>query len=163
MNIARQSMWFSRRNRSSQAGVTLLELIIACTILLILAAAAEPMIRITVVRSREAELRRNLREIRNSIDRYKDMADSMAFQVELTSNGYPPDLDTLVKGVTVAGARKVRFLRRIPMDPMTGRQEWGTRSIQDDPDSTGGGGSNVFDVYSQSQGTALDGSKYADW
>jgi general secretion pathway protein G len=145
------------------AGMTLLELIIACTILLILASAAEPMIRITVVRSREAELRRNLREIRNAIDRYKDMADSMAFQVELTSNGYPPDLDTLVKGVTVAGARKVRFLRRIPLDPMTGRREWGTRSIQDDPDSTGGGGGNVFDVYSESQGTALDGSKYADW
>lgn len=143
--------------------MTLLELIIACTILLILASAAEPMIRITVVRSREAELRRNLREIRNAIDRYKDMADSMAFQVELTSNGYPPDLDTLVKGVTVAGARKVRFLRRIPLDPMTGRREWGTRSIQDDPDSTGGGGGNVFDVYSESQGTALDGSKYADW
>ncbi len=163
MNCTLPSTRFPRRNRSSMAGMTLLELIIACTILLILASAAEPMIRITVVRSREAELRRNLREIRNAIDRYKDMADSMAFQVELTSNGYPPDLDTLVKGVTVAGARKVRFLRRIPLDPMTGRREWGTRSIQDDPDSTGGGGGNVFDVYSESQGTALDGSKYADW
>lgn len=143
--------------------MTLLELFIACTILLILAGAAEPMIRITIVRSREAELRRDLREMRNAIDRYKDMADSMAFQVEVTSNGYPPDLDTLVNGVTVAGNKKVRFLRRIPVDPMTGRREWGMRSIQDDPDSTSWGGGNVFDVFSQSQGTALDGTKYSEW
>ena len=143
--------------------MTLLELFIACTILLILAGAAEPMIRITIVRSREAELRRDLREMRNAIDRYKDMADSMAFQVEVTSNGYPPDLDTLVNGVTIAGNKKVRFLRRIPVDPMTGRREWGMRSIQDDPDSTSWGGDNVFDVFSQSQGTALDGTKYSEW
>ena len=143
--------------------MTLLELIIACTILLILASAAEPMIRITIVRSREAELHRDLREIRNAIDHYKDMADSMAIRTELTSNGYPPDLDTLVNGVTVAGNKKVRFLRRIPVDPMTGQREWGLRSVQDDPDSTSWGGDNVFDVYSKSQGTALDGSKYADW
>jgi len=143
--------------------MTLLELIIASTILLILASAAEPLIRITIVRSREAELHRCLREIRDAIDRYKDMADNMAFRTELTSNGYPPDLDTLVKGVVIAGNRKVRFLRRIPVDPMTGRAEWGLRSIQDDPDSTSWGGDNVFDVYSQSQGTALDGTKYSDW
>jgi general secretion pathway protein G len=146
-----------------QAGITLLELILACTILLILASAAEPMIRITIVRSRETELRRNLREIRNAIDKYKDMADAMAFQTELTSNGYPPDLETLVKGVTIAGDKRVRFLRRIPIDPMTGQRDWGTRSVQDEPDSTGGGGSNVFDVYSKSQATALDGTKYSDW
>jgi general secretion pathway protein G len=152
-----------RRIRAGQAGLTLLELIIACTILLIMAGAAEPMIRITIVRSREAELHRNLREIRNAIDHYKDMADTMAFQVELTSNGYPPDLDTLVKGVTIAGNKQVRFLRRIPVDPMTGQRDWGLRSIQDDPDSTSWGGSNVFDVYSKSQGTALDGSKYSEW
>jgi general secretion pathway protein G len=151
------------RIRSPQAGMTLLELIIACTLLLILASAAEPMIRITIVRSREAELHRSLREIRNAIDRYKDMADTMAFQVELTSNGYPPDLDTLVKGVTIAGNKHVRFLRRIPVDPMTGKREWGMRSIQDDPDSNSWGGSNVFDVFSKSQGTALDGSKYSEW
>jgi len=163
MKTTLQSTRFSRRFPSSQAGMTLLELIIACTILLILASAAEPMIRVTIVRSREAELRRNLREIRNAIDRYKDMADSMAFQVEATSNGYPPDLQTLVDGVTVAGNKKVRFLRRIPMDPMTGKREWGMRSVQDDPDSNSWGGSNVFDVYSQSQATALDGSKYSDW
>lgn len=143
--------------------MTLLELIIASTVLLILASAAEPLIRITIVRSREAELHRNLREIRNAIDRYKDMADAMAFRTELTSNGYPPDLQTLVDGVTLAGNKKVRFLRRIPMDPMTGHREWGLRSIQDDPDSTSWGGDNVFDVYSESPATALDGSKYSDW
>ncbi|MGB7437801.1 MAG: prepilin-type N-terminal cleavage/methylation domain-containing protein [Candidatus Acidiferrum sp.] len=152
-----------RRIRSTQAGMTLLELIIASTVLLILASAAEPLIRITIVRSREAELHRNLREIRNAIDRYKDMADAMAFRTELTSNGYPPDLQTLVDGVTLAGNKKVRFLRRIPMDPMTGHREWGLRSIQDDPDSTSWGGDNVFDVYSESPATALDGSKYSDW
>jgi general secretion pathway protein G len=149
--------------RTGQAGLTLLELVIACTLLLILAGAAEPMIRITIVRSREAELHRNLREIRNAIDHYKDMADTMAFRVELTSGGYPPDLDTLVKGVTIAGNKHVRFLRRIPVDPMTGKREWGMRSIQDDPDSTSWGGGNVFDVYSTSQGTALDGKKYSEW
>jgi general secretion pathway protein G len=151
------------KKHSRQLGMSLLELIIACTVLLVLAGAAEPLIRITIVRSREAELHRDLREIRNAIDKYKDMADTMAFRVELTSNGYPPDLETLVNGVTVAGNKKVRFLRRIPVDPMTGQREWGLRSIQDDPDSTSWGGSNVFDVYSKSQGTALDGSKYSDW
>ena len=149
--------------RSRQGGMTLLELIIACTILMILSTAAMPLVRITIVRSREAELRRDLREIRNAIDKYKDMADSAAFRTEVTSNGYPPDLDTLVKGEVVAGNKKVRFLRRIPVDPMTGQADWGMRSVQDDPDSTSWGGGNVFDVFSKSQGTALDGSKYADW
>jgi general secretion pathway protein G len=158
-----KSRWFAQRIRSGQAGMTLLELIIACTILLILAGAAEPMIRVTIVRSREAELRRELREMRNAIDRYKDMADTMAFRTEVTSNGYPPDLDTLVNGVTIAANKKVRFLRRIPVDPMTGQRDWGMRSIQDDPDSTSWGGGNVFDVFSKSQGTALDGTKYSDW
>lgn len=154
---------FSGRRRSAEAGTSLLELIIACTILLILAGAAEPMIRVTILRSREAELHRNLREIRNAIDHYKDMADAMAFRTELTSNGYPPDLQTLVDGVRIAGDKKVRFLRRIPVDPMTGQRDWGLRSVQDDPDSTSWGGDNVFDVYSKSQGTALDGTKYSDW
>ena len=149
--------------RSRQEGMTLLELIIACTILMVLSTAAMPLVRITIVRSREAELRRDLREIRNAIDKYKDMADSAAFRTEVTSNGYPPDLDTLVKGEVVAGNKKVRFLRRIPVDPMTGQADWGMRSVQDDPDSTSWGGGNVFDVFSKSQGTALDGSKYADW
>jgi general secretion pathway protein G len=163
MKQIQPSRKFPWKNRSHEAGMTLLELIIACTVLLILASAAEPLIRITIVRSREAELHRALREIRNAIDHYKDMADSMAFRTELTSNGYPPDLQTLVDGVTVAGNKKVRFLRRIPVDPMTGHREWGLRSVQDDPDSTSWGGDNVFDVYSQSQGTALDGTKYSDW
>ena len=151
------------RIRSRQAGLTLLELIIACALLLILASAAVPLVRITIVRSREAELRRDLRELRGAIDRYKDMADTLAFQTEVGSNGYPPDLETLVKGVTISGNRHVRFLRRIPVDPMTGKAEWGLRSVQDDPDSTSWGGDNVFDVHSTSQATALDGSKYSDW
>jgi general secretion pathway protein G len=154
---------FIRRRISREAGLTLLELIIACALLLILASAVVPLVRITVVRSREAELRRDLREIRNAIDRYKDMADTLAFQTEVGSNGYPPDLDTLVKGVTIAGNRHIRFLRRIPVDPMTGKAEWGLRSVQDDPDSTSWGGDNVFDVFSTSQATALDGSKYSEW
>lgn len=154
---------FVRRLSSRQAGLTLLELIIASALLLILASAAVPLVRITIVRSREAELRRDLREMRNAIDRYKDMADALAFQTEVGSNGYPPDLDTLVKGVTISGNRHVRFLRRIPVDPMTGKAEWGMRSVQDDPDSMSWGGDNVFDVHSTSQATALDGSKYSDW
>jgi general secretion pathway protein G len=163
MTLMRRPAKFSWKRPSNQSGMTLLELIIACTVLLILASAAEPLVRITIVRSREAELHRCLREMRNAIDRYKDMADTMAFRTELASNGYPPDLQTLVDGVTIAGNKKVRFLRRIPMDPMTGKREWGLRSVQDDPDSTSWSGDNVFDVYSQSQGTALDGSKYSDW
>jgi general secretion pathway protein G len=148
---------------SRQAGMILLELILASAILLILASAAKPMIQATIIRSREAELRRDLREMRNAIDRYKDMADTGAFQVQLGSNGYPPDLETLVKGLTLAGNKRVRFLRRIPKDPMTGRAEWGLRSIQDDPDSTSWGGNNVFDVFSKSNATALNGTKYSEW
>ena len=145
--------------------MTLLELIIACAILMVLSSAALPAFRVTIVRSREAELRRNLREIRNAIDRYKDIADRSLIRVEVGSEGYPPDLETLVKGVEYgsSGQQKIRFLRRIPVDPMTGRAEWNLRSVQDDPDSTSQGGNNVFDVHSKSQGTALDGTKYADW
>jgi general secretion pathway protein G len=147
--------------------MSLLELIIACFILLILTSAALPVARITVVRQREKELRLNLREMRNAIDHYKDMADRNLIRVELGSEGYPPDLETLVKGVSVGGTgasgHNVRFLRRIPLDPMSGRKEWDMRSIQDDPDSTSWGGKNVFDVHSKSTGTALDGTKYSDW
>ena len=164
MNTSMQTMWMkAKARRSRQAGLTLLELIVACSILLVLSSAAMPLVRITIVRAREAELRRDLREMKNAIDHYKDMADTGAFQTEVTSNGYPPDLDTLVKGVVVAGNKRVRFLRRIPVDPMTGTTDWGFRSIQDDPDSTSWGGGNIFDVYTKSQGTALDGSKYSDW
>jgi len=142
-------------------------LIIACTILLILASAALPVARFSIVRQREAELHRDLREMRNAIDRYKDLADRNLIRVEVGSEGYPPDLETLVKGVALGGAgaagKNMRFLRRIPVDPMTGQKEWGMRSVQDDPDATSWGGKNIFDVYSKSTGTALDGTKYADW
>ena len=152
---------------SAQAGMTLLELIIACTILLILSSMALPIARFTVIREREKELRLDLREMRGAIDKYKDLADQQKIRVELGSEGYPPDLDTLVKGVAIGGSgaagKNMRFLRRIPVDPMTGRPEWGLRSVQDDPDSTSWGGKNVFDVYSKSSGMALDGTKYSDW
>jgi general secretion pathway protein G len=151
--------------RARQRGMTLLELIIACSILLILASAAMPIVRFTVVRPKEYELRHNLREIRNAIDRFKDYADRNLIRVEVGSEGYPPDLETLVKGVQFgdAGGRKVRFLRRIPRDPMTGRAEWNLQAVQDDPDSTSWGGRNVFDVHSKSQGIALDGTRYSEW
>jgi general secretion pathway protein G len=152
------------RRQSSEAGLSLLELIIAGSILLILSSAALPVFKFTVIRSKEAELHRSLREIRNAIDRYKDVADLNLVRVQVGSEGYPPDLETLAKGVSYGGGvQKIRFLRRIPIDPMTGRAEWGLRSVQDDPDSTSWGGNNVFDVYSKSQGTALDGTKYSDW
>jgi general secretion pathway protein G len=156
-----------RHRRSAQSGMTLLELIIACAILLILSSAALPVARFTVVRQREKELRLDLREMRNAIDRYKDLADRNMIRTELGSEGYPPDLQTLVKGVAIGGTgaagKNIRFLRRIPVDPITGNTEWGLRSVQDDPDSTSWGGKNIFDVYSKSTGTALDGTKYSDW
>ena len=214
-----------RATLSSIAGLTLIELILACSILLILSSAAMPIARMTIRRQKETELRRDLREMRNAIDRYKDAADKNLIRTEVGSQGYPPDLQTLVNGVTVsvggntggisasalAGASstgqfgsagtssfghgattgatpgatsgtsplgssasqvgqamsttpsKVRFLRKIPVDPVTGKADWGLRAVQDDPDSTSWGGSNVFDVYSQSTGASIDGTKYADW
>lgn len=145
--------------------MTLLELIIACTILIILASAALPIARYSIIRAKEAELRRDLREMKDAIDRYKDAADKNQIRVEVGSEGYPPDLETLVKGVQLGAGddKKVRFLRKIPVDPMTGRADWGLRAVQDDPDSTSWGGKNVFDVYSKSQATAQDGTKYSDW
>jgi general secretion pathway protein G len=208
--------------------MTLLELILTTGILLVLSTAAIPMFRITIQHRKESELRYDLREMRNAIDRYKDDADKNLIRTEVGSQNYPPDLQTLVDGVTVsaggggaggisasalAGASgtgqfgsagtpqlgagqaggassfgqgaaggipslgstgnagqaasdtpsKVRYLRKIPVDPMTGKPDWGLRSVQDDPDSTSWGGSNVFDVYSQSQATASDGTKYSDW
>ena len=166
--LGRKMRKFSiKSRRAGQAGMTLLELIIACTILLILSSAALPIARFTIVRERERELRHDLRDMRNAIDRYKDYADRGMLRTEVGSEGYPPDLDTLVKGVALGGAgasgKNVRFLRRVPVDPMTGQPDWGMRSIQDDPDSQSWGGKNVFDVYSKSQATALDGTKYTDW
>ncbi len=147
---------------ASEAGLTLVELIIVVAILSILATAAVPIARFQVRREKERELRRDLWEMRAAIDRYKDAADKGAFQVKVESMGYPPDLQTLVDGVEVQG-KTVRFLRKIPVDPLTGNSEWGTRSNQDDPESDSGDGQNVFDVYSKSQSTALDGTKYSTW
>ena len=142
--------------------MTLVELITAITILLILVGMAVPLTRLNIKRERERELRRDLWEMRDSIDRYKDAADRAAFQIKVGTEGYPPDLETLVKGVDVGG-KKIRFLRKVPIDPMTGKAEWGMRSMQDDPDSDSWGGQNVFDVFTKSQDTALDGTKYKDW
>jgi general secretion pathway protein G len=149
-------------SRKRQHGVTLIELIVAITILGILVGVALPVARVGMKREKERELRRALWEMRDAIDRYKDAADRGAFQIKLGSEGYPPDLETLVEGVDVQG-KKVRFLRRIPKDPMTGGTDWNLRSLQDDPKSTSWGGQNVFDVSSKSEGTALDGTKYKDW
>ena len=143
--------------------MTLLELIIACAILMVLSSAALPIAKYSIIRQREAELHRDLREMRDAIDRYKDAADRNQIRVEVGSEGYPPDLETLAEVVNLSGDRKIRFLRKIPVDPMTGRAEWGLRAVQDDPDSTSWGGKNVFDVYSKSTGTALDGTRYSDW
>jgi general secretion pathway protein G len=155
---ARQKFRFRRRVN----GFTLIELIIATAILVILTSLAIPTVRIGIKRERERELRHDLWMMRDAIDRYKDAADRNAFQQKVGSNGYPPDLETLVKGVDVNG-KKLRFLRQIPVDPMTGNTEWGIRSMQDDPDSDSGGGDDVFDVFTKSTGTALDGTKYKDW
>jgi general secretion pathway protein G len=149
----------------SQQGMSLLELIIACTILMILSSAALPIARYTIVHKKEELLHYNLRQMRDAIDRYKDLADSNKIRVEVGTEGYPPDLESLVKGVKVGAGddKKIRFLRRIPVDPMTGQADWGLRAVSDDPDSRSWAGKNVFDVYSKSQATASDGTRYADW
>jgi general secretion pathway protein G len=191
-----------RPKRNNVAGLTLIELILTCGILLILSAAAIPMFKMTVQHRKESELRSDLREMRNAIDRYKDDADKNLIRTEVGSQNYPPDLQTLVDGVTISGGQgavggisasavatasggsassssfgsagatgqsmsdtpnKVRYLRKIPVDPMTGKPDWGMRAIQDDANSGSWGGGNVFDVFSQSQATAVDGTKYSEW
>ena len=167
-----------RRQRGSpRAGFTLLELILTCGIMLVLSTLALPIARYTLVREKEATLRHNLEEIRDAIDRYKDAADHNQIKVEIGTEGYPPDLQTLVTGVPLStggtlgtgatgneeGDRKIRFLRKIPIDPMTGQADWGLRAVQDELDSTQWGGKDVFDVYSRSTSTALDGTKYSAW
>lgn len=156
---------YGRRRLSPAAGMTLLELIIACSILMILSSMALPVFRYTVIRQKESDLHYDLRTMRDSIDRYKDLADQHKFRTQVGSENYPPDLDTLVQGVQLGASddKKLRFLRKVPVDPMTGRTDWGLRCVSDDPDSTSWCGDNVFDVYSKSTGTALDGTKYSDW
>lgn len=129
----------------------------------ILAMMALPLARVTIQRDKEKRLHRALWEMRDAIDRYKNAADRGSFQIRVDSFGYPPDLDTLYKGVEAQGGNKMRFLRSIPTDPMTNSKEWGLRSMQDDPDSDSWGGQNVFDVYTKSEAIALDGTKYKDW
>jgi general secretion pathway protein G len=152
----------SSRRKTRQSGLTLVELIVVVAIVSVLALAALPIARFQVKRVKERELRRDLWEMRDAIDHYKDAADKGAFITKTDSYGYPPDLETLVNGVDVQD-KKVKFLRKIPIDPMTGTAEWGLRSNQDDADSTSFGGQNVFDVYSKSDSTALDGTKYSTW
>lgn len=150
-------------------GYSFVELLVVSTIVLILASAVMPLARVTATRHREVELRRALREIRTAIDKFKDAADTQqiaSLEIKAGSEGYPPDLQTLVDGVAVqndATGRKLKFLRRIPIDPMTRSDEWGLRSYQDAPDATRWGGQNVFDVYTTFDGTALDGTRYRDW
>jgi general secretion pathway protein G len=143
-------------------GFTLIELIVATAILVILTGMALPLARLSIKREKEHELRYDLWQMRDAIDRYKEAADRGAIQTKVGSENYPPDLETLVNGVSMGG-KKIRFLRKIPVDPMTGNSDWGLRSVQDDPASDSWGGQNVFDVYTKSEGTALDGKKYKEW
>lgn len=145
-------------------GFTLAELVMVTALVAILAAVALPTAKFTIKRQRESELRLALRQMRNAIDDHKRLADQGMIQVDLGTEGYPKELEDLVKGIDVVGQpNKKKFLRRIPVDPMTGKQEWGMRSYQDESDSSSWGGQNVYDVYSLSAATALDGSKYEDW
>ena len=150
------------RVRSGERGVTLMELIIVLAILSVLATAAIPAVKFEVKRNKERQLRADLWEMRRSIDMYKDVADLGGIQTKADSNNYPPDLQTLVNGVDVKD-KKMRFLREVPKDPMTGTTDWGLRSNQDAADSDSFGGQNVYDVYTKNEGTALDGTKYKTW
>jgi len=156
---------FSQKNK----GFTLVEMIITLTILAILAAAVFPLAKTAVKREKEIELRRNLRIIREAIDAYKKLTDEKKIEVEDDTEGYPPDLETLIEGVELISGKEesetkiMKFLRRIPKDPVTNSYDWGLRSYQDEPDSDHWGGENVYDVYTKSLGTALDGTKYKDW
>ncbi|MBI4465395.1 MAG: type II secretion system protein [Acidobacteria bacterium] len=157
---------FRRRSHVPQCGLTLVELVVAVAILSVLSLLALPLAKVQVKRERERELRSNLREIRTAIDRYKEASDRGLFQVELNSEGYPPNLEAMVEGVPMVNSpdgKRLKFLRRVPRDPMMNSTDWGLRSYQDPPDSTSWGGENVFDVYSKSLGTALDDSRYSEW
>jgi general secretion pathway protein G len=155
--------------RGSSAGFTFVELIVATAVMMILASAALPLARVSIRRQRESELRYNLRQIRAAIDKFHDMAQAgqiASTEYQLGSEFYPPRLEVLVDGVTLANnatGTKQKFLRRIPIDPITGTADWGLRAYTDSPDSKSWGGSSVFDVYSKAEGVALDGTKYRDW
>jgi general secretion pathway protein G len=149
-----------------EGGVTLVELLVSIAVILVLAGAIMPVARFAVKRQKEFELRRALRVMRTAIDEYKKFCDTGVIQKEgIDSECYPPELEVLVEGVEKVGAlgQKIKFLRRIPRDPMTNGDEWGLRSYQDEPDSDGWGRQNVYDVYTRSEGEALDGTKYRDW
>jgi general secretion pathway protein G len=152
--------------RKNQRGLTLIELIVAFTIMMLLTAMAVPMARGKVRREKERELRWALREIRIAIDKHKDMADKNELgPIKVGTEGYPETLEILVEGVKIANQpdKKVRLLRRIPKDPMTNTYDWGLRSTQDDPKSLSWGGQNVFDVYTRSYDRAPDGTPYSEW
>ena len=156
-----------RRRCAGRAGrgFTLAEMVMVSALLVILAGVALPVARNSVRRGKEIELRTHLRQMRNAIDEYKRYSDAQLIPVELGSDGYPTELEVLVEGVEVIGQvdKKLRFLRRIPVDPMTGEAEWGLRSFQDEPDSTSWGGEDVYDVFSLSEGVGLNGVPYAEW
>lgn len=151
--------------RSRQRGFSLVEAVVVAAVMAILATAALPVVRFTVTRTKEADLRHHLRTMRNAVDEFKRYSDAGLIPVELGTEGYPTELETLVEGVDVVGQvdMKKKFLRRIPVDPMTGEAEWGLRSYQDEPDSTSWSGANVFDVYSLSEGVGLNGVPYSQW
>jgi general secretion pathway protein G len=157
------------RLRRREHGYTFVEILVVSVVLLILASAAMPLVKVTMQRQKEGELRTTLRELRTAIDRYKDAADlGVIASTDLRpgTENYPPTLEVLVEGVSRANdatGTKLKFLRRVPIDPMTGSREWGMRSYQDRPDATSWGGQSVYDVYTKSEGTALDGTKYRDW
>ena len=163
--MLRSSGRYGTQKFSGAAGMTMIELIISCAVLLVLSSMALPIFRYAVVREKEGELRYDLQTMRDAIDYYKELAEQHKFRTEVGSDNYPPDLDALVKGVQLGAGndKKLRFLRKVPLDPMTGKADWGLRATGDDYDSTTWGGKNVFDVYSKSTGTALDGTKYSDW
>lgn len=158
-----------RRVSPREGGYSFIELVMVAAIVIVLASAVLPLGKVGIQRQKEVELRRALREMRTAIDRYKDAADLQQIsnlEIEPDDMGYPADLETLVNGVPKAGDAtqgKLRFLRRVPRDPMTGDTEWGLRSYQDRPDSSSWGGQNVFDVYSKAGGTGLDGIPFSEW